>query len=195
MRFGIGQDFADEINRALHLQCVPCFFPLYNQGGADHLCSGCWWSLSTHLYHQYKSKKERTTCFYTHMPLLQTKFHLYRKICRSAGIYIECKWKVLKRRHSGKCNYQRRERSPTREQNLGQPTSGPRLRPSRRSIAQRRSRGTDTPTPCQTGPRFAGRYINSRRWRCGGVPGNISPKPTRLPYIREGRGASLTHTI
>jgi hypothetical protein len=27
----------------------------------------CWWSLSTHLYHQYKSKKERITCFYTHI--------------------------------------------------------------------------------------------------------------------------------
>jgi hypothetical protein len=37
---GIGQDLTDKINRALHLESVPCLFPLYNQGGADHLCGG-----------------------------------------------------------------------------------------------------------------------------------------------------------
>jgi hypothetical protein len=27
---GIGQNFADKVNRALHLEIVSCFFPLYN---------------------------------------------------------------------------------------------------------------------------------------------------------------------
>jgi hypothetical protein len=44
----------------------------------------CWRSLSIHSHCQYKSKKERITCFYTHIPLLLTKIHLYRKNYHSA---------------------------------------------------------------------------------------------------------------
>ena len=38
--FGVGQYLADEVHRALHLEGVPLFFPLYYQGGADHLRGG-----------------------------------------------------------------------------------------------------------------------------------------------------------
>jgi hypothetical protein len=48
-------------------------------------------------------KKERITCFYTHIPLLLTQFHLYQKIWHFAGIYTVYKWNTMKRRHSGKC--------------------------------------------------------------------------------------------
>jgi hypothetical protein len=37
-----------------------------------------WRSLLTHLYCQNKSKKEKIIHFYTHIPLLLTKFHLYQ---------------------------------------------------------------------------------------------------------------------
>jgi hypothetical protein len=45
----------------------------------------CWQFLSTYLYHQQKSKKERITCCYTHIPLLLIKFHLYWKNYHFAG--------------------------------------------------------------------------------------------------------------
>ena len=38
--FGVGQYLADEVHRALYFEGVPFFFPLYYQGGADHLRGG-----------------------------------------------------------------------------------------------------------------------------------------------------------
>ena len=38
--FGVRQYLTDEVHRVLHLEGVPLFFPLYYQGGADHLCGG-----------------------------------------------------------------------------------------------------------------------------------------------------------
>jgi len=38
--FGVGQYLADEVHRALHLEGVPLFFPLYYQDGTDHLRGG-----------------------------------------------------------------------------------------------------------------------------------------------------------
>ena len=37
---GIGQDLANEVHRALHIECVCLFFLLYHQGSADHLHGG-----------------------------------------------------------------------------------------------------------------------------------------------------------
>jgi hypothetical protein len=76
----------------------------------------CWRSLSTHLYRQYKSKKERITCFYTRIHLLLTEFHLYWKNWHFVGIYTKYKWNTSKRRHLGKHNAKTRGRSPPKDQ-------------------------------------------------------------------------------
>jgi hypothetical protein len=91
----------------------------------------CWRSLSTHLYHQHKSNKERTTCFYTHIPLLLTYFHLYKKLWHLAENYAECKWNQMKRRFLGRCNCQegkeaQNRASPQHHQGLGPPGEPPR---------------------------------------------------------------------
>jgi hypothetical protein len=83
-----------------------------------------WRSLSTHLYHQYKSKKGKNYMFlhtYTFatnpVPLIPEDLTL----CRN----LHCvQVKYNEKAPFGKVQKQRRKRSPTREQNMGQPTVG-----------------------------------------------------------------------
>jgi hypothetical protein len=140
-----------------------------------------WRSLSAHLYRQHKSKKERIIHFYTHIPLLLTYFHMYRKFSHVTGIYTGNKQKVSKRRHSRRHKMPRQGNEPNLGPNQGQPTSVPRLRTKEKPTSVRRWGGGPARARARLGrgraplwhlapPRASGAVIN-RGWRCGGLFG------------------------
>jgi hypothetical protein len=159
----------------------------------------CWWSLSTHLYHQYKSKRGRTTCFYTHIPLLLTRFYLYWKNYHFVGINTKYKGIVSKRRYSRKrriANQYKWPKKPNQRPNLGQSTVPPWSRTTKQPTTRSRSRGG----PAQAWPRplsacpgpsslwwFGIDAWRAVRWWIWGI---FPWKPTIHPYIKKGE---LTH--
>jgi hypothetical protein len=124
--------------------------------------------------------------FYTHIPLLLTYFHLYRKFSHVTGIYTGNKQKVSKRRHSGRHKIPRQGNGTNLGPNQGQPMSAPKPKTREEPIARRRGHAPPATWPHLT----RGGSLNTEAGSAGVYSGNIPPKPTK-PSLYKRRGAPL----